>query len=101
VTEPQVPGKKPFLYVVVCAAGLALASVRLRPAVPATQGLGADAELPGDSSDRLARRIDERDRIPLELLGVPLRVLASHLVLLLWNLTIPVSGCPRSRGSFK
>ena len=60
----------------------ALAPVRLGLAVPAAQGFGADAELPRDRSDRLARGVDERDRVPVELLGVPLRVLASHLVLL-------------------
>ena len=52
------------------------------PAVPAAQGLRADAEFAGDRRDRLARRIDERDRVPPELLGVPLRVRASHLALL-------------------
>src|SRR5690606_32545637 len=57
----------------------ALALAGLGPAVPAAQGLGADAEFPCDGGDRLSRGVDERDRVPLELLGVPLRVLASHL----------------------
>ena len=42
-------------------------------AVPAAQGLGAHPEFPGDRGDRPARGVDERDRVPLELLGVPLR----------------------------
>ncbi|MGI5254290.1 transposase family protein [Actinacidiphila glaucinigra] len=45
-----------------------------------------DSELmpssPGDGGYRLARGVHECDRVPLELLGVPLRVLTSHLVLL-------------------
>ncbi|MGW3942256.1 hypothetical protein [Streptomyces phaeochromogenes] len=39
-------------------------------------------------------------RIPFDLLGVPLYVLASHLCYFLWNLRLPASRCPRSRGSF-
>ncbi|MFF3256835.1 transposase family protein [Actinacidiphila glaucinigra] len=45
-----------------------------------------DSELmpssPGDGGYRLARGVHECDRVPLELLGVPLRVLTSHWVLL-------------------
>ncbi|WP_199789221.1 MULTISPECIES: transposase family protein [unclassified Streptomyces] len=37
---------------------------------------------PGGGGYRLARGVHERDRVPLELLGVPLRVLTSHPVLL-------------------
>ncbi|MFF5607229.1 RHS repeat-associated core domain-containing protein [Streptomyces cellulosae] len=44
--------------------------------------------------------IDERDRVPLELLGVPLHLLPTWCYFL-WNLRIPVSRCPRSRGSFR
>ncbi|MDV9203062.1 Tn3 family transposase, partial [Streptomyces sp. Wh19] len=42
----------------------------------------------------------QRDRVPFELRGVPLRVLASHLVLLPLEPHVPVSRCPRSRGRF-
>ncbi|MDH6554610.1 hypothetical protein M2162_008792 [Streptomyces sp. SAI-041] len=57
-------------------------TTRSRVVLPAAQGLGTDAELTGHRGDRLTRGVDARDLVPLELLGVPLRVLASNLVLL-------------------
>ena len=64
------------------------------------QGLRADPEFPGDLGHRPARRPHELDRVPLVLVRVPLRVLASHLALLPLGSHVPVSRCPRSRGSF-
>lgn len=60
----------------------------------------ADPELPGGLGHRPARRPHELDCVPLVLLQVPLRVLASHLALLPLGSHISVSRCPRSREGF-
>ncbi len=49
---------------------------------PAAQALRTHPQIPRDLRNRLAGGADQRDRVPLELFRIPLRVLTTHLALL-------------------